>query len=321
YTRYVKPSIVDLEKVGAHYSISSLFAPYAERADIFSYVVKRLDYHTGDAGRLRMAIGQARFTSKVTQESEVLTFWVVHFGDHNVAGGVQKSAGITGYQDMLDSISESFARVDIPEVVRMLDQRFGEKTYSLRSLFRDEQRRIVRTILSTTVAEAEAAYLQLYDRHAALMRFLTTLGTPMPREFTAAVEYAINSLLRRNFLKDELDAERIHNLLREAQAGNLTLDRTTLEFLLRQKLDALAGRFAADPSNLTRLIDLHKCLTIVKQMPFPVNLWAAQNHVYAIQGRLYPRLRRRAQRGDARAQQWLDQYVSLSELMSIRLPA
>jgi hypothetical protein len=72
---------------------------------------------------------------------------------------------------------------------------------------------------------------------------------------------------------------------------------------------------------LTKLQDLHKCLTIVKQMPFPVNLWAAQNHVYAIQGRLYPRLRRRAQRGDARAQQWLDQYVSLSELMSIRLPA
>jgi hypothetical protein len=317
----VKPSIVDLEKVGAHYSISSLFTPYGEKADIFSYEVKRLDYHTGEAGQLRMALGQANFTSKVTQESEILTFWVVHFGDHNVAGGVRKGDGGGTYQDMLASISGAFERVDIPEVVRLLDRRFGEKTYSLRSLFRDEQRRIVRIILSGTVAEAEAAYLQLYDRHAALMRFLMTLGTPMPREFTAAVEYAINGLLRRAFSNDDLDAERIRNLLREAQAGNLTLDRTTLEFLLRQKVDSLAGRFAADPSNLTKLQDLHKCLTIVKQMPFPVNLWAAQNHVYAIQGRLYPRLRRRAQRGDARAQQWLDQYVSLSELMSIRLPA
>ncbi len=82
------------------------------------------------------------------------------------------------YQDMLDSISESFAGVDIPEVVRLLDKRFGEKTYSLRSLFRDEQRRIVRTILSATVAEAEAAYLTLYEHHAALMRFITSLGTP-----------------------------------------------------------------------------------------------------------------------------------------------
>jgi hypothetical protein len=55
-------------------------------------------------------------------------------------------------------------------------------------------------------------------------------------------------------------------------------------------------------------------------MPFPVNLWVAQNHVYAIQGRLYPRVRRRAQRGDTKAQIWLDNYVSLSELLSIRLP-
>ena len=176
YRRYVKPSIIDLEKVGAHYSISSLFAPYGERTDIFSYTVKRVDYHTADAGKLRMALGKANFTSKVTQECEVLTFWVVHFGDHNVAGGVQRSDDTVEYQDMLESISGAFERVDIPEVVRLLDRRFGGKTYSLRSLFRDEQRRIVRSILSSTVAEAEAGYLHLYDHHAALMRFITKLG-------------------------------------------------------------------------------------------------------------------------------------------------
>ncbi|MBV8705766.1 MAG: DUF3536 domain-containing protein, partial [Acidobacteriaceae bacterium] len=74
YCKYVKPAMVDLEKVGAHYSISSLFAPYGERTDIFSYTAKRLDYHTREAGKLRMALGQARFTSKVTQECETLTF-------------------------------------------------------------------------------------------------------------------------------------------------------------------------------------------------------------------------------------------------------
>ncbi|MBV8571251.1 MAG: DUF3536 domain-containing protein [Acidobacteriaceae bacterium] len=319
YRRYVKPSMVDLEKVGAHYSISSLFAPYGERTDIFSYSVKRLDYHTGEAGKLRMALGQARFTSKVTQESEVLTFWVVHFGDHNVAGGVQKADGTSAFKDMLGSISESFARVDIPEVVRLLDRRFGEKTYSLRSLFRDEQRRIVRTILSSTVAEAEAAYLQLYEHHAALMRFITSLGTPMPREFTAAVEYAINSLLRRACSSEDLDGDRIRNLLREAQISNISLDKTTLEFLLRRRVEALAVRFSADPSNLDKLYDLQRALKIAKQMPFPVNLWSPQNHVYAIQSGLFQRTRRRALRGDSRAANWVEGYLALSELLSIRV--
>lgn len=319
YRKYVKPAIVDLEKVGAHYSISSLFAPYGEGTDIFSYNVQRLDYHTADAGRLRMALGQARFTSKVTQESEVLMFWVVHFGDHNVAGGVQKLHGAADYQELLQNIGESFGRVDIPEVVRLLDKRFGEKTYSLRSLFRDEQRRIVRTILSSTVAEAEAAYLQLYEHHAALMRFIRSLGTPMPREFTGAIEYAINGLLRRAFSSEELDAERIGSLLREAQLSGIGLEKTTLEFLLRKKVDTLSRRFAADPSNIGKLNDLQIALKLVKQMPFAVNLWSAQNDVYAIQDGLFQRTRRKAQRGDTKAQEWVDQYLLLSDLLSIRV--
>ncbi len=319
YRKYVKPAMVDLEKVGAHYSISSLFAPYGERTDIFSYTAKRLDYHTRDAGKLRMALGQASFTSKVTQECEKLTFWVVHFGDHNVAGGVQKADGGAEYRDLLQSISDSFARVDIPEVVRLLDRRFGERTYSLRSLFRDEQRRILRSILSSTVTEAEAAYLQLYEHHAALMRFITSLGTPMPREFAAAVEYAINSLLRRACSSDDLDSERIRSLLREAQASNITLDKTTLEFLLRRNVEGFAARFADDPGHLDKLHALQNALKIVKQMPFNVNLWSAQNHVYATQAGAFQRIRRKAQRGDARAQTWVNEYLALNEQLLIRV--
>jgi hypothetical protein len=305
--------------VGAHYSLSSLFAPYGERVDIFSYSVKRLDHHTAEAGKLRMALGQASFTSNVTRESETLTFWVVHFGDHNVAGGVQKSDGSSHYQDMLSSISGAFERVDIPEVVRLLDRRFGDKTYSLRSLFRDEQRRIVHSILASTVAEAEAGYLHLYDQHAALMRFIISLGTPMPREFTAAMEYAVNSLLKRACSAEELDSGRIRNLLREAQLNNITLDKTTLEFLLRHKLETLANRLSGDPSNLDKLLDLQHALTTVRLMPFPINLWQPQNHIYGIQMSLYPRIRRRAQRGESRAQEWLAQFEKLCELLTLRL--
>ena len=55
----------------------------------------------------------------------------------------------------------------------------------------------------------KTAYLHLYEHHAALMRFIASLGTPMPREFSAAIEYAINSLMRRACSGEELDGERI----------------------------------------------------------------------------------------------------------------
>ncbi len=319
YRKYVKPAIIDLEKVGAHYSISSLFTPYGERADIFSYTVKRLDYHASNAGKLQMALGKASFTSKVTQECETLIFWVVHFGDHNVAGGVQAVPEGSGYQEMIESISDSFSSAEIPEVVRLLDKRFDGKTYSLRSLFRDEQRRILKIILSSTVAEAEAAYLQLYEHHAPLMRFIASLGTPTPREFLAAVEYAINGLLRRACTSDELDRERIESLLREAQASNVMLDKTTLEFALRRKIEILALRFSTDPSNLDKLAELRSGLEIAKQMPFAVNLWVPQNQVYAIHAGLYQRNRRKAARGDSKAKFWIEAYLKLCDLLLIRV--
>jgi hypothetical protein len=169
------------------------------------------------------------------------------------------------------------------------------------------------------VAEAEAGYLHLYDQHAALMRFIISLGTPMPREFTAAMEYAVNSLLKRACSAEELDSGRIRNLLREAQLNNITLDKTTLEFLLRHKLETLANRLSGDPSNLDKLLDLQHALTTVRLMPFPINLWQPQNHIYGIQMSLYPRIRRRAQRGESRAQEWLAQFEKLCELLTLRL--
>ena len=159
----------------------------------------------------------------------------------------------------------------------------------------------------------------MYEHHAALMRFIARLGTPVPREFNAAIEYAINGLLKRAFSAEELDADRIKGLLREAQAGNVPLDRTTLEFALRKKINGLSNRFASDPSNIEKLDDLRAALIIVKQMPFPVDMWTVQNHVYAIQSGLYQRTRRRAQRGDQRAKAWVDANLNLSEQLSIRV--
>src|SRR5437868_6782270 len=90
YEKFVKPAIVDLEKVAAHYAISSMFQSYPDQAHIYCYNVERDDYTMEEAGRLKLAVGRARFTSLITRESAVLSFGVVYLGGHNVAGGVRQ---------------------------------------------------------------------------------------------------------------------------------------------------------------------------------------------------------------------------------------
>ena len=75
-------------KLGAHYAMSSLFESYADNTRIYSYSVENKDYRLKRSGKMRLAIGKARFTSEITQDSEMLMFGVLHFGDHNLHGGV-----------------------------------------------------------------------------------------------------------------------------------------------------------------------------------------------------------------------------------------
>ena len=62
-----------------------------------------------------------------------------------------------------------------------------------RILFRDEQRRILRRILDSTLAEADSVYRQLYEHQVPLMRYITNLGVPLPRALHTAAEFVVNA--------------------------------------------------------------------------------------------------------------------------------
>src|SRR4029434_3968349 len=87
YEASVRPSIVSVEKVGAHYGVSSLFSEYGDTARVYCYDVEREDHRLVASGQARLALGRARVRSEITGESESVAFGVIHLGDHNLSGG------------------------------------------------------------------------------------------------------------------------------------------------------------------------------------------------------------------------------------------
>src|SRR5262249_32791915 len=146
------------------------------------------DHHAFEAGKARLVIGRARVASDLTGESADLTFAVLHFGDHNVNGGVRAYQGEDLYPRQLAGLSAARARAGFPEVLRLTDPRVGASPYSLRSLFRDEQRRITKRVLQPTLSEAESVYRRLYEHHLPTMRFLAGLSAPLPRALHSTAE-------------------------------------------------------------------------------------------------------------------------------------
>jgi hypothetical protein len=319
YEKFVRPAFVDLRKVGAHYAISSVFNSYEDEARIYCYSAKREDFRTAVAGKLKIVIGRARFVSEVTQESGVLAFGVLHFGDHNLHGGVREFEAVVDYEQLCTEALEAFGRADIPEVIRAFDRGFGLDTYSLKSLFRDEQRNILSEILISTLDEAEAVYRQLYEHHAPLMRFLGDLKTPLPKAFRTTAEYALNSHLRRAFSADGLDIPRIRSLLEEARIGGVDLDSTTLEFTLRKTIERMAERQRENPTDLIELYALRQAIEMLDILPFTVTLWAVQNIGYEMLQNTYPQMLERAQAGDEDGAAWVEHFRAIADRLSLHI--
>ena len=317
FDKFVRPAVVNLEKVGAHYAISSLFEDYRERTHIYCYTVEREDFSLLHEGKARLALGRARITSDITWESEVVSFGVLHLGDQNVYGGVRSFGGENLYQDMVRDASEVFRRGDIPELIRAVDRNFGSGTFSLRSLFRDEQRKIVASILEYATMEAAALYRSFYGQYGTLIRFVSDLGIPLPPRFQMAVDFSLNEDLLAAVSRDDPDAERIREILDQVKRGGIPLDLVALEFAFRRSVERIAERFRVNPTDLERLQAFERVVGICPSLPFEVNLWGVQNTYFEVLKAWGEQFQRRAETGDPEARAWLSTAASLGERLYV----
>ena len=106
----------------------------------------------------------------------MLIFGVLHFGDHNLHGGVGVFQSDDAYRELGKTTRDAFNRSDLAGTIHSLDQGFGGHMYSLKNLFKDEQRKVLGEVLQSTVEHSSAVYRQMYEEQAPLLRFLSDCG-------------------------------------------------------------------------------------------------------------------------------------------------
>jgi alpha-amylase/alpha-mannosidase (GH57 family) len=319
YEKFVKPAMVDLLKVGAHYAISSLFEDYEVQDKIYCYTIDREDYRLTELGKAKLAIGRIQITSDITRNSATASFGVVAFGDHNLCGGVRYFQGEDSYGTMAWEVTEAFSWTDFPETIRRIDHHFGQSTYYLRTLFRDEQRKILDQLMGLALEEVRSDFGRIYSSHVPLMRFLKELGVPLPRSFRATAEVVLNLTLRQALLAPEPEFQVIRSLLAEARLLEIPLEGAGLEFSLRKAVEGLAEKFQADPSNLEYLQQLEAAVALGTALPFAVELWHVQNIYYEMLNSVYPEQRRQSELGQEEARAWVEHFVALGGKLSVRV--
>ncbi len=317
YEQFVKPAVAGLLQVGVHYALSSLFEDYSETEKTAEYTITRKAYDLEESGRERLALGQIHLRSDLVLEEGDISFAVLHLGDHNLIAGVSQSSGQDSFSILQKEIKEAFDKKDITEVIRLMDRHFGSYRYSLKDLFRDEKRKVLSEILDSTLIEVETSFRQIVEDHYPVMLVLKETKVPLPKAFSMALEFILNTDFRRLLKKEEIDLDGLQNTVQEFHEWSLHPDKN-LSYLVTQKLEAVMEAFSSNPQELALGEKINRMLDIMKNFPLDLNLWKSQNIHYFLCKRLWNEMLEKSKKGDQAAKKWLELMDNLGQRLYVR---
>jgi hypothetical protein len=305
--------MVDVEKAAAHYAISSVFQEYEHRSRVFSYTFEDELRHVLSAGKTKLVAGRARVISEITHESDVFSYAILYLGEHNLTGAVRKFESQEAFDAIFQELKAVYEVADFPQVIRLIDRHFGHSSYSLKSLFKDEQRRILKEILSSTREDLESRLRLITERYTPLMRFLESAGAPLPTALQTVSDFILHHDLWDQFTGGEMDLNRLRELIQEAQTRRAHLFDAEISYCVKNRLEEMIQELAKAPEDLGRIRTLEQVAALVVPIPMGLNLWKVQNTYWEMLQNIAPQYRDRANQGDPAALEWIQQFAAFGE--------
>ncbi len=315
YKLFVKPSVVDLLRVGAHYAVTSLFERYPSKVHIYCYTISSEQYELKEAGRLRLALGYGWVSSNITGEKAHIRFVVLHLGDHNFIGGVDYLK-LKDFDQMYKPIIDSFLESNVPEMIGFINSYFGARNYSLWDLFKQEQESVLNHVLHSTIEDMENSFRQIYEYHYPLMQIKNDSRLPLPRMLTTVVEFILSRDLVTLLEQDDLQIDRMKTLVEEMKRWAFKRDQANFSFLASNRLNLLMQKLQEHPEDIVLMEKITVAFELLTHLNLDLDLWKAQNIYFAMARRIYPDILGQA-KNDQLAQRWVAWFERLGDILQV----
>jgi alpha-amylase/alpha-mannosidase (GH57 family) len=316
YNKFVKPAMVDFEKATAHYAISSVFHAYAPRTRVFSFTFEDAGRQFLTVGKTRLAVGRATITSEITHETQQFAYAILYLGEHNLTGGIRQFDTPEQFEAMFQEVKAAYEAADFPQAIRLIDRHFGDASYSLKSLFKDELRRILQEIMSSTRDDLQSRFRLITERYTPLMKFLQGAGAPLPSALQTVSDFVLYHEIRTQFDTGQIELDRLRPLIQESEGRVPEIFDAEMSYCITRRLQEMMEHIAEHPEDLASIGLLCDVCALVMPIPMGLNLWKVQNSYWEMLQRVVPKYRDRARHGDELAREWLRQFAELGQRLS-----
>jgi alpha-amylase/alpha-mannosidase (GH57 family) len=319
---FVKPSVVDFAKIGAQNTIRELFFEGIKNKFVPSQL-PNCSFRTTpevtekyDDGKFRLIVNRTSIYSQTTLDEETFSCAAIWLGDHNVTCGARSDMRKKAFNAMRDKLVDCFNKGQINEIIVWLSKYYGQNSYSLKDVFRDDQSYILDYIVADGQKKAKDLYDIIYHDNSAMLRFMKENRIPSPRPLLSAAEIVLNMEIGQLLESDTTDLEQLRRLLNDMGHLSVTLDSVTLGFQASQKITTELNQLASTPGNIERLNTIVALIRMIKELPIELNLWESQNIVFKMSRNQYQAYK---QNTDEASASWVSAFWQLCDLIGIRL--
>lgn len=312
YNRYVVPSKTNLQRVGMHYAVASLFEEDPENFPIFNYNTSNDFFIRKEAGEQRLVLGVTKVKSIVTRSEKRFSFAVVYMGKHNIIGNISLDMEDDRFAEMRSVITNAFDEGRLGDVIGIMQTYFGPEKYTLWQLFKDEKRKVLDAITTQSLNELEDSLRRIYNRDYPLVNALATNDIPIPRAYTTSFEYILNADIINCFQSEKINVKEIDRIFKELIKWKMSIeDPRKVSRLAGESIYRELKRIGAERGSVKRIERLNRLFPLLTEFKLEPNLYMSQN--------LYFEIAHQNGMDSVSKPEWLMQFKLLGENLGVKV--
>jgi hypothetical protein len=265
-------------------------------------------------------VGRALMRSKITYEIKMFSFAFLHLGDHNINGGVRDSINDKKFNEMKSELKDAFQRLNLGDIILLIDKHFGSHSYNVWHLFKDKSRTIFNKIFENTLQDFESFSKRIYENNYPVMHTMKATGNPLPKAIQYSVEFIVNAEIKKIFESSEtINTEKLQHYFDEANKWSLELDKKGLSYAGSRRINYLMELLSENPDDIELLKEIKFSLKSLIEFSVELNVWKAQNILFLIGKKYLPGKIIEAENGNEKAAEWLNHFKNIENYLQVRI--
>jgi len=312
YRKYVIPAKTNLQRVGMHYAVASIFEDDPESFPVFNYTTENEIFVRKEAGDQRLVVGITKVKSNVTCSEKKFAFAVIYMGQHNIIGNISIDMEVDKFTVMQTLMVKAFDDARLGDIIGLMQLYFGPEKYTIWQLFQDEKRKVFDLITYQSMRDLENSLRRIYNRDYPLVMALANNDAPIPNAYRTTFEYILNADLVRCFLSERINIRQVERITSELVKWRLNIeDVVKLERLVGECIIKELKRFSLEGENYSRIERLNRLFPLLFKLNLSPNLYKSQN--------LYFEISKANPSYDGHSAEWVREFTLLGENLRVKI--